>query len=259
VKHLHRHRSGIRRARDQAERAAVEIRLARATSGLSRRAAAARAGVSCDTERRVEFGDPHVGVDALCAVGTAVGLDIVIRAYPSRPSSLRDSGQLALARLVCDEAHAVWNAVLEVPAGDHGEATDIGLFGSQEILATEIERLMLDFQAQYRRGARKRDELARRHDRPVRFVLIVEDTRRNRAALAEHETFIRHSLPAGSREVLKALRTGQPLGRDGLLWLRRRAAAATAGSAYRSAERHATGATGDELPLHRPGLHRERT
>jgi len=44
---------------------AVEIRLARATSGLSRRAAAARAIVSPDTERRVEAGDPHVGLDAL--------------------------------------------------------------------------------------------------------------------------------------------------------------------------------------------------
>ena len=204
---------------------AVEIRLARATSGLSRRAAAARAIVSPDTERRVEAGDPHVGVDALCSVAAAVGLDIVIRAYPSSRSSLRDSGQLTLARLVCNQAHAMWNAALEVPAGEHGEATDIGFFGSQEILAIEIERLILDFQAQYRHGARKRNELARRHDRPVRFVLIVEDTRRNRATLAEHETFIRRFLPAGSREVLKALRTGQPLGQDGLLWVRRRAVA----------------------------------
>lgn len=216
----------MRRARDQMERVGNEIRLARAISGLSRQAAARRAGVSRDTEGRVETGDAHVGLEALCSVGRAVGLDIVIRAYPSRPMSLRDSGQLTIARLLCDQAHGSWNAILEVPAGDHGEATDIVFFGSREILASEIERMILDFQGQYRRGAQKRDELARQHNRPVRLVLIVEDTRRNRAALAEHEAFIRRSLPAGSREVLKALRTGQPLGRDGLLWLRRRVAAA---------------------------------
>ncbi len=217
----------MRRAREQAERIGNEIRLARATSGLSRRAAAHRAGVSRDTEGRVETGNPRVGLDALCSVGTAVGLDIVIRAYPSRPLSLRDSGQLTLARLLCDQAHGGWDAALEVPAGDHGEATDVGFFGAQEILASEIERLILDFQAQYRRGALKRDELARRHSRPVRLVLVVEDTRRNRAAVAEHEALIRRSLPAGSREVLKALRTGHALGRDGLLWLRRRPVTAT--------------------------------
>jgi hypothetical protein len=52
--------------------------------------------------------------------------------------------------------------------------------------------------------------------------MVVEDTERNRAAVAPHLAFIRTALPARSREILKSLRTGEPLGRDGLLWLRRR-------------------------------------
>ena len=102
-----------------------------------------------------------------------------------------------------------------------GLVVDLVLFGPTEIWATEIERLLGDFQGQHRRADAKREALAAQHRRPVRLVMAVEDTRRNRAALDPHIAFIRASLPAGSREILGALRSGRPLGRDGLLWLRR--------------------------------------
>jgi transcriptional regulator with XRE-family HTH domain len=213
---------GELRARRQAERIGSEIRLARSDLALTRAAAARRAGVAPDTARRVEAGDPSVTLETLCSVAGGVGLDIVVRAYPARPPGLRDSGQLRLAEQVCDVARARREATLEMPAGEHGEAVDLALFGPQEVIAVEIERLVLDFQAQYRRAARKRDNLTTRHSRPVRLVLVIEDTRRNRAAVADHAAFLRQLLPAGSREILGALRSGRPLGRDGLLWLRRR-------------------------------------
>ena len=184
--------------------------------------ASRRAGVSPDTQRRVEDGDPGISMKTLCAVGDAVGLDIVVRTYRGRGISLRDGGQLAVAEIVCGLAHPSLSPQLEVKAGDHSEACDVGFFGPIEIIATEIDRLMTDFQAQYRRNATKREWLAAQHHRPIRLLMVVEDTDRNRAALAQHADFIRTALPAGSREVLKALRTGEPLGRDGLLWIRRR-------------------------------------
>lgn len=180
-----------------------------------------RAGVAPDTVRRVEAGEPAVRIDTLCAVGTAVNLDVVLRAYRSRPASLRDSGQLEMAEIVCKIAHHIWDRVLELRAGDHGEAADIGFFGAREIIDIEIDRLILDFQDQYRRNVQKRDFLAARHQRPVRLVMVIEDTTRNRAAVAPHLPFISSALPAGSRDVLRALRTGEPLGGDGLLWIRR--------------------------------------
>ena len=63
-------------------------------------------------------------------------------------------------------------------AGDHGEAIDVGLFGAREILAIEIDRLILDWQKQHRRNTLKRDYLAARHRRPVRLVMAIEDTAR---------------------------------------------------------------------------------
>jgi transcriptional regulator with XRE-family HTH domain len=80
--------------------------------------ASRRAGVSPDTQRRVEEGDPGISIATLCAVGDAVGLDIVVRTYRGRGISLRDSGQLEVAEIVCGLAHRSLNPQLEVKAGD---------------------------------------------------------------------------------------------------------------------------------------------
>jgi transcriptional regulator with XRE-family HTH domain len=210
------------RARRQAEHIGSEILAARATEGMSRLQASRAAGVSPDTQRRVEAGDPSTQLDTLCAVAAAVGIDIVVKGYPGRPRGLRDSGQVEMAQALCAIAHALWQPQMEVVAGIHGEAADLGFFGPHEILDCEIDRLVLDLQGQHRRNMQKRDYLDGQHQRPVRLVMVVEDTVRNRAVLAPHREFIERVLPAGTREVLRALRTGQPLGRDGLLWLRRR-------------------------------------
>ena len=217
-----RRRLGTRRARSQSESAGDDIGVARAEGGLTRTQVSQRAGVSRDTVRRVEEGDPGVQIHTLCAVGEAVGVDVVVRTFRGRPVSLRDSGQLEVAQYLCSIAHPSFRPALEVPAGEHGEACDIGLFGAGEIIDTEIDRLILDFQAQYRRNTQKRAWLAARHQRPVRLVMAIEDTPRNRAAVGPHLDLIRTVLPAGSREILKSLRSGGRLGRDGLLWVRRR-------------------------------------
>lgn len=213
--------SSRRRAAEQSARIGAEIRLARSVVGLSTQQAAERAGVSWSTFLRIEIGDPNAELGTLSAVSEAVGLDLVLRAYPGRPPSLRDTGQLTLAEGLCARVHPSLQPTIELAIGQHGEAIDTVFFGPLEIIATEIERLIVDFQDQFRRADRKREALAAQHSRPVSLVLAVEDTRRNRAAVEPHLNFIRRLLPAGSREILGALRAGKPLGRDGLVWLRR--------------------------------------
>ena len=112
-----------------------------------------------------------------------------------------------------------YRVTLELGLGN-GRSIDVAFFGPVEIIAAEIERLLADFQAQYRAAAAKRDELALLHRRPVRLILVVADNRRNRAVVSQHAELIRMALPAGSREILKAIRHGEPLGRDGMLWVR---------------------------------------
>lgn len=216
---VRRGRLGERRAVRQAEAFGIDVAMARARLKASLRTIAGRAGMSADAVRRVEIGDPAVQFDTLCAVGEAVGLDVVLKGYPAA-TALRDAGQLAIARILSGVAHPSWKPQLEVPAGEHREAVDIGFFGPSEILATEIDRLVPDFQDTHRRNARKREFLAGVHQRPVRLVMVVQDTARNRRALEPHLDVIRSVLPAGTRDVLASLRSGEPLGRDGLLWIR---------------------------------------
>jgi transcriptional regulator with XRE-family HTH domain len=196
--------------------------LNREALGLSRQDLMHRAGVAMSTLARIERGDPGVQLNTLVAVTDAVGLDLVLRVYPGTEPGLRDTGQLVTARALCEDAHPRWKPRLEVPAGDHARSADLVFYGPDEVLHVEIERHAVDFQAQLRRAVEKRGYLAGAEARPVRLVIVVEDLPGNRAAVTPHLPLIRRQLPAGSREILAALRHGTPLGRDGILWFRTR-------------------------------------
>jgi transcriptional regulator with XRE-family HTH domain len=204
----------------QAKRLGEEIRVGRATSGLTRDAAAARAGIAPSTWDRLEAGAPSASLATIAAATESVGLDLVCQAFPGRGPSLRDSGQLAIAEHLRALASPMWRVSLEEPAGDHGEAIDQVFWGSREVVATEIERRMVNWQAQLRRAKLKRAWLAERTQLPVRLVIAIEDTRRNREVMAVHAPLISTALPMGSRNVLAALRSGEPLGADGICWIR---------------------------------------
>lgn len=188
---------------------------------MSREQVSRRAGVAPSTVERIEGGELGVQLNTLVAIAAAVNLDIVVMAYPGGAPSLRDTGQLTIANAIRAQAGGSRRVELEVRAGDHGRAADMVLYGTDEILHIEIERAATDFQAQLRAAVAKRAAIAAGHTRPVRLVLAIEGSKRNRAMIAAHRAIIGTQLPASSREVLRSLRSGRPLGRDGLLWVRR--------------------------------------
>ena len=210
-----------RALRRSIEEVGREITLARTNLALTERAAARVAGVSPATQRRAETGDSRVQIETLGRVAHGVGLKIWLKAFPVRDPSLRDTGQLRIAEYLGSIAHSSLRVAFELGLGN-GRSIDTVAFGPTEIVAYEIERMVADLQDRYRMADAKRAELASQHQRPVRLVVVVEDSRQNRRVLGEHEAFTRTLLPAGSRQVLVALRSGQPLGRDGLLWTRSR-------------------------------------
>lgn len=216
-----RRRAGQARAAQQSRVLGSEVHVARRELGWSRLHAGREAGLARSTWERIEAGDPRIQLDILCAAASAVGLDLVLRTYPGREPGLRDSGQLTLANRLRELAHSTWSLALELPCGEHGEAADMAFFGATVILHVEIERAVVDLQAQLRRANEKRKALSVRESRPIRLVIVVEDTQRNRKVLEPHRDLVARMLPAGSREILAAVRDGSPLQRDGLLWLRR--------------------------------------
>ena len=206
-------------AREFATTIGREVELARTNLGLTPTAAARLANVAPGTQRRVEAGDPTVSIDVMCRVAAALGLKAWGKAFPAATPSLRDTGQLAIAEHLRAAVSTAFRTSMEHAVGN-ARAIDLVLFGTSEIICVEIERLLADWQAQYRAADVKRTELAASHQRPVRLVMAVEDTRRNRAVVQEHATLIRSMLPTGTRPIMRMLRSGGELGGDGLLWVR---------------------------------------
>ena len=213
---------GRRRAVEIANEIGKDVLLARATLGIPRESAAKIAGVSPMTFAAVEEGSDTVRMDTLASVCDAVGLRLWAKAYPAALPSLRDTGQLELVTVVTQQAHSAWRPATEfVIDAKNGRAADLVLFGPEEIQHHEYERNLLDWQGQLRSGRVKQELLAAMHQRPVRFVMAIEDKSSNRRILEPHMAVVRRELPAGSREIWHSIRSGEPLGRDGLLWVRR--------------------------------------
>jgi transcriptional regulator with XRE-family HTH domain len=214
-------RSARRLSRQLAARVGVDLETSRAGLGLTIDEVARRAELAPSTVLRVLHGDPGAHLDTICAVGFGVGMRISVKAYPSEQPSLRDSGQLRMAQRIVGQAHPSLHPALELAVGDpFGRAADVVLFGPEEIIHMELERRIVDLQDPLRGASVKRDALQAKHTRPVHLVLAIEDTRRNRALVAAHATLIATTLPAQSREIMNAIRTGRSLGKDGLLWVR---------------------------------------
>jgi transcriptional regulator with XRE-family HTH domain len=212
---------GHQRASDQARRFAAELRVARTVAGLTQSQLATRAGVSQQEVSRTERSDVGVSLKARCQMAAACGYEVALKLFPTATVSLRDSGQLSVATALVGFLHPLWQPRLEVPVapGDL-RAADMLLSHPDELVHIEIERGIVDFQAQLRASQLKREMFAARESRPVRLVLVVPDTHSMRVRLQALGPLLEHSLPLDSRRILGALRRGQPLGSDGLLVIR---------------------------------------
>jgi transcriptional regulator with XRE-family HTH domain len=187
-------------------------------AGLTQAQLGRRAGISQAQVTRAERGRLDISLDARCRLAAACGHELGWRLYPVATVRLRDSGQMALAQAITAAAHTRWQARLEVPVspGD-ARAADLVLTNAQGSIHIEIERALVDFKGQLRSAQLKRDALAAREGSEIRLVLAVPDTPATKARLAPFEQLIAQTLPAASRRVWQAVRTGEPLENDGIL------------------------------------------
>jgi transcriptional regulator with XRE-family HTH domain len=217
-------RQGRRRASDLVSRFGAELRLARRAAGLTQRQLAMLVGVSQPFVSLVELGLRRPDWPTACAMCLAVGHDLSVRLFPSRRIGLRDSGQFADVQDIVVQAHSSWHARMEHPVSRSAtdlRAADLVLIGSAEVIHLEVERGIVDFQAQLRSAQLKRAALAELLERPVRLVIAIPGTRRMREKVAALEPALRVALPLPSARVWRSIRTGAPLGDDGLLFIPR--------------------------------------
>ena len=197
-----------------------ELRLARMTAGLTQARVAQLAGVSQTEVGRAERGIGDHSLDARCRLA-ACGHELGWRLYPIATVRLRDSGQLLLAQTITQAAHPTWRARLEVAvAPGDARAADLLLEGERETVQIEIERALVDLQAQLRSAELKRQALSGSRQRVVRLIMAVPDTKATRARLAPFAELLSRTLPVSSSRAWRAIRSGEPLGTDGILFVR---------------------------------------
>jgi hypothetical protein len=213
---------GHARSKSLAVRFGSELRIARVATGLTQAQLGAIAQVTQQEVSLAELGAASVSFSARCRLAAGCGHELGWRLYPVATVRLRDSGQLSIAQVIATSAHPSWQVRLEVPvaAGD-ARAADLVLTGAQQTLHIEVERAIVDLQAQLRSAQLKRQELAKQETRPIQLILAVPDMPSTRQRLAPFGELIGRALPVPSRRIWHAIRHGEALDGDGILFVRR--------------------------------------
>jgi transcriptional regulator with XRE-family HTH domain len=211
---------GQQRAAQLRHRLGGELRLARVTAGLTQRQVGRLAKVSQGFVSSVERGHRSASLAVCARLAAACGHELAVRLYPIRSIPLRDSGQLAIVQSITTQAAASWHPRLEFPiASGDLRAADLVLEGRNEVIHIEVERSLVDLQAQLRAAQLKREALAGRFDRPVRLVIAVPGRRSARNLVRSLGVVGTPTLPAHSRAIWQAIRNGSSLGADGFLFV----------------------------------------
>ncbi len=195
-----------------------ELRLARHNAGATMQQVADRLGWSKSKISRIERGlSARVALSDLVMLGSVVGVRPSVRFYPTG-RALRDVGQLELLTSLNSRMHPSWHHRQEVPMPSEGDlrAADQVSSISGCTVMVEAYRRFADSQAQVRAARAKQRDLG-----ATRLLILLEDTRANRRALAEMGKEVRRSFPVPARTLLAALAAGVDPGGDGILLLRR--------------------------------------
>lgn len=182
-----------------------ELRLARASGGLSVASVAREAGISPAEVSRIERAQAEwvsvVTMAKLCAI---VGLDLSVRAYPGvRP--IRDARHARVLEKLRQLLHASLKWSLEVPLPGSGEqrAWDAMIRGSEWRFGVECELNPLDGQNLLRRLHLKiRDGLV------DGVVLVMPDTRQTRIFRREYRQQLETEFPIKASVAFGALAAG---------------------------------------------------
>jgi transcriptional regulator with XRE-family HTH domain len=198
---------------------AEELRAARVSAGLSQRAIAASLGVSHSLVGRIERrAGRWEWLEYVSAYAAIVGLEISIRTYPSG-DPVRDRAQLALLERLRSRLHPSlrWRTEVPLPIASDLRAWDAVISPTGRAawrVRVEAETRIADAQAMERRlGLKIRD------DPGGGVLLLVSDTRTNRAALHALGPGLAAQFPLEVRRVLRALRDGREPEGNGIVIL----------------------------------------
>jgi hypothetical protein len=158
---------------------------------------------------KVERGEARsVSITQYARLCSVVGLDLTVKAYPAG-QPLRDAAHVALIGRLRTLIHPSWTWRTEVPMPLLGDlrSWDVEIGAARVRIGVEAETRMHDFQALDRRI------MLKQRDSGVDLVLLIlADTRANRAFMHEHADALRANYPVDGRRALAALAAGRDPG-----------------------------------------------
>jgi transcriptional regulator with XRE-family HTH domain len=185
----------------------------RLSAGLTQGAVARAAGLSQSHVSRVERGQRvSLGIGELSRHAAALGLRLSVKVYPEGPP-VRDAAQLRVIRRLRTDVGEPFSWRTEVLIGGPGDyrAWDVMLDGPGSV-GIDVETRLRDMQA-----IQRRCEAKWRDSGVVRTILVVADTRHNRAVLRDHRAALFSTFPADTSEIRRALRQGRLPERNGIV------------------------------------------
>ena len=208
---------GTRRGRRLLAELGEEIRGSRRAAGLSLAEVAAAVGISGAEVSRIERGlAPWLDVLTAARICAVVGLDLSVRAFAGG-DPLRDAAHARMFAAFRDLLGPGLRLRAEVPVMNErdGRGWDGVLDDRTAIAAVELESKVTDGQALARRLA-----LKQRDGQVLCLILVILDTRSNRAALRLAGGVLESRFPLSDREVRQALSAGRLPDRSGIVLLR---------------------------------------
>ncbi len=207
---------GAALARETVARLAAEARETRLAAGLGQADVARALGISVAQVSRIERGlSPDLSIAMAARLGAVLGLRLSVRSYPDG-DPIRDAGQVRLLEAFAGRCHPSLARAWEVPfpiAGDL-RAWDLTLRGPTFRAGVEAETRIRDVQALERRMA-----LKERDGGMDRLILVVLDSRANRATVRAHADVFSARFPVDAARALELLAVGADPGGNALILL----------------------------------------
>jgi transcriptional regulator with XRE-family HTH domain len=192
---------GRRMGRAERRRTGDQLRVARVAASLSQRKLGAMVGLSHSAIGRMERGTvQRITVDRLALVAAVLGMDLRIGLFPTG-TPVRDAAHLALiSRLRTRVPTSLrWRTEVPVPIAGDLRSADVVIDGESLDAMVEAETRLDDLQAMERRVNLKQRDFGIR-----RVILLLADTRHNRAVLEAHPELLER-FPISTRACLLAL------------------------------------------------------
>ncbi|MFI5255091.1 MAG: helix-turn-helix domain-containing protein [Candidatus Limnocylindrales bacterium] len=194
----------------------AELREARTGAGLSQADIGEAVRMSRAKVGRLERAEQEsVSVVDVARLAAVLGLDLSTRLYPGGVP-LRDAAQVALLERLRRRLHPslAWRLEVPIPIPGDQRAWDALIRGDGWRAGVEAESRLRDAQATARRAALKARDSEVEH-----VVLLLADTRHNRAALALAREALRDGFPLDTRALSMAFEAGRDPGAGGIIVL----------------------------------------